>query len=320
MAFIVPVPVYGGRTSVRYMDNYPSPYYYGSPMYGRRRYHGYYPGTVYTYNTRYNEPILVTRSNNSVMLGPLPSDFLTVPSNPATQRLQQEENDHAMAAQLQMMNRSQQVVGRLQVTVVRACLNKNYGMTRMDPYTRLHFGQQVFETQTDPNGAKNPVWNKTFYIYQLPKNFNSFHIEVYDERSLTDDERVAWATITLPQNITQGVPSDQWYKLSGKIGDNLEGSIHIIMSYETGPAASPPMVLYGGSGYPVVGNQYIAPPLPVYQVPQPPPTPAVTDEDVKQVSLMFPSMEEAAVRSVLEASNNNKEVAVEALLSMQQAS
>jgi len=51
-----------------------------------------------------------------VVLGPLPADFLVVPSgDPVTQRIQQVENDHAMAAQMQMTNRTQQVVGRLQV-------------------------------------------------------------------------------------------------------------------------------------------------------------------------------------------------------------
>jgi len=41
-------------------------------------------------------------------------------------------------------------------------------------------------------------------------------MEVYDERSLTDDERVAWVTIPLPQNLSIGTSNDQWYNLSGK--------------------------------------------------------------------------------------------------------
>jgi hypothetical protein len=52
-----------------------------------------------------------------VVLGPLPEDFLRV-NNGCTERQQQEQTDHAMAAQLQMMNRTQPVVGRLQVNKV----------------------------------------------------------------------------------------------------------------------------------------------------------------------------------------------------------
>ena len=114
-------------------------------------------------------------------------------------------------------------------------------------------------------------------------------MEVYDERSLTDDERIAWVTVPIPPTLMQGAAADQWYNLSGRLGDGMEGKIHIIMSYEVGPATSPPLMVYGGATYPMATHYAsTTATLPVYQVPQPPPQPTpppVTEADVKQVGV-----------------------------------
>lgn len=104
----------------------------------------------------------------------LPEDFLRVLLD---QRQIAENKDSQLAHQLQYGGSSPMPIqpyaqiyrepidfgrGRLQIDVVEAKLNKNYGwITRMDPYVRLKVGPRMFETPTSYNGNKNPVWKKS---------------------------------------------------------------------------------------------------------------------------------------------------------------
>ena len=52
------------------------------------------------------------------------------------------------------------------------------------------------------------------------------------QRSFTIDDRVAWAYVTLPQAALNGETVDEWFPLSGKQGDQKEGSINLVMSFQ----------------------------------------------------------------------------------------
>lgn len=66
----------------------------------------------------------------------------------------------------------------------------------------------------------------------LPPGVNKIYVELYDECSFTMDELIAWGHIDIPpQVIEKGTTYEDWYVLSGKQGDNQEGSINLVLSY-----------------------------------------------------------------------------------------
>lgn len=122
------------------------------------------------------------------------------------------------------------VLGRLSITVAQAKLVRNYGLTRMDPYARVRVGHFVYETQTDPNGGKTPHWNRVIHT-QLPTGVSTIFIEIYDECSFKMDELIAWTQIRIPDVVLRGETHEEWFNLSGKQGDNVEGMIDVVMSF-----------------------------------------------------------------------------------------
>lgn len=145
----------------------------------------------------------------------------------------------------------------------------------MDPYVRLRVGHSVYETQTATNGGKNPHWNKIVQCW-LPIGVDQIYVEIYDECSITMDGLIAWGHIKIPQQvIKRGETHEDWYRLSGKQGDNAEGMINMVFSYTTEcrpymptaapvlmvPSATSNSLVFGMPGYSRVGNVYTQPPV-----------------------------------------------------------
>lgn len=101
----------------------------------------------------------------------------------------------------------------------------------MDPYARIRVGHFVYETQTDPNGGKNPRWNRVIHS-QLPQGVTTVSVEIYDECSFKMDELIAWADIKIPDSVLRGETHEKWYPLCGKQGEGIvEGMLFIVMSF-----------------------------------------------------------------------------------------
>ncbi|XP_003385164.1 PREDICTED: toll-interacting protein B [Amphimedon queenslandica] len=278
-------------------------------------------------------------------LGQLPDDFLRVEEVPRSeQRTSSHQRDHPHLVpmtyspqQLGYRHGDGSHVGKLKVTILQAKLAKNYGLTRMDPYCRVRIGHAVYETPTDINGSKNPRWNKTFSV-NLPRGVTSVYVEIFNERYLSLDDRIAWGYYELPTDVFNGETVEEWIPLTGKQGDEKEGNINFIFSlsplhqlvssggvpYQQQPAQYPPGFMPQQPQTQFQGSPVgYYPPTPLMMQPQQQPTavqapsrPPVTDEDVRQMKEMFPTVDNEVVKSVLEATGGNKDQAVTNLLSM----
>ncbi|RNA24367.1 toll-interacting [Brachionus plicatilis] len=255
----------------------------------------------------------------------LPDDFLRVITNQNVQTNQ----DYTLARQLQNeLNRQMEspvlyeqnadlIRGRLQIDFVEAKLNKNYGLTRMDPYVRFKLGNRVLETPTSYNGSKNPIWKKKF-ILNLPPDVDSLNIEIYDEKSFTEDEMIAFVKYPLQSKLFDGVFIDEWIPLSGRLGEQKEGYINIHLLFTPIDQIRPKPIIMQNRMIPNtsdINNQFIQPGI--IDLPQELIATSKTyNEDLSSLKEMFPSFDDDVIKSVYESSGHVKETAIDALIQM----
>uniref|UniRef100_A0A182K5N1 C2 domain-containing protein n=1 Tax=Anopheles christyi TaxID=43041 RepID=A0A182K5N1_9DIPT len=256
-------------------------------------------------------------------LGPLPDEFLRV----TTAQDIQEVSDRQAAYALQSYHNSYtsqmapNFVGRLSITIAQAKLVKNYGITRMDPYVRLRVGHFVYETQTAPNGGRNPRWNRVIHC-QLPAGVDTIALEIYDECNFSMDELIAWTEIRIPPSVLRGETHEDWYPLSGKQGEGLEGSIDMVMSFNN--MVVQPRMIQTNAPVVLVPNVATGTPMPVFVAPnQPqvarPPPPVLTDDDLTRIHEMFPQVDKEVIKSVAVANNQDRDAVINALLQMKES-
>lgn len=273
------------------------------------------------------ELLMKETKRGKVYVGELSPEFLRIPApQPAPQQFNGATQPPQLAYGQQQMLAQQQVamvtVNKLVITVIEAKLNKSYGMTKMDPYCRIRVGHAIYETPTATSGGKLPYWGKTV-ASSVSDDLKYIDVEIFDERAFSSDSRIATGKIAISKTLKKGKSEDDWWPLSGKLGEEKEGMIHLQLSWKIEqkpmyPQLMMPQMMMPAPGYVIPpGVQIGAPgmmPPPQPQRPQPPP---VTEEDLKQIKEMFPNMENDVIKTVLEASGGNKDAAINSLLSMQ---
>lgn len=70
-----------------------------------------------------------------------------------------------------------------------------------------------------------------YFASILPQGINTITLEIFDERSFTMDELIAWTQIVIPQQVFSGETHEDWYPLNGKQGEGLEGMVNLVLSY-----------------------------------------------------------------------------------------
>ncbi|CAF0892582.1 unnamed protein product [Adineta steineri] len=240
-----------------------------------------------------------------VMLGDLPSDFLRV-------QLVEPQIYDSSNAQLEH-HQNPNFLGFFTLTFAEAKLIKNsgpLGLLRMDPYVRFQLGHVSYETPTATGGGKNPQW-KVSYRINLFKGMDKIHLELFDQRSFTEDNFIGECDIEIPREVLDGQTHQHWYPLMGReanINEN-QGDILIVMSFiSTTTEYSSTLENPSFSNSPTMSSlssqsNSITESTLLYTV-----------DDIKTIEEMFPTIDRQIIIDLLEKYGGNKDIVVNHLL------
>ncbi|CAK9298376.1 unnamed protein product [Gordionus sp. m RMFG-2023] len=262
----------------------------------------------------------------------IPANFLRIDhdkpqdaQNVVTARCNPTASDEMLARNLQMQENMAcspyppNCIGKLDITVCQANLTKahtpfNIPFVRMDPYVKIILGNFVFETSTDLNGSTNPNWNQTLFCY-LPYVVNTMNVEIYDERSFTRDEKVAWTSINLPNTFfdsLKGGMEDKWYDLQGRENNENAGKIRIVTNFlpiSVLPNANPICFPTAIPPPPLAPNTMIVPNQIIL-------SPENYEIQMKKLKDMFPNLDVDVIKPIFDANGMDENRTVNALLSL----
>jgi len=239
-----------------------------------------------------------------VMLGELPADFLRI------ELLESQIYDPFLAQQEH--NQNPNFLGHLTLTIVEAKLIKNsgpLGLLRMDPYVRFQIGHISHQTPTASGGGKNPQW-KVSYRLNLFRGMDKIHIDIFDQRSFTEDNFIGECDIEIPREVLEGETHQHWYSLMGRDvnANENQGDILVVMSFASVAVENPSTLEHSSvPSSPTVSSSSsqsnIAETAPIY-----------SSDDIRTIEEMFPAIDRQIIIDLLDRHGGNKDIVVNHLL------
>lgn len=254
-------------------------------------------------------------------------DFLRVTSEEAQMAQDSLLAQSLMAEQRQNLlpawrNESKQF---LTVKIDRADLVKNYGFAKMDPYCKITVENRVFETPTCYSASTKPTWNKSIRC-PCKEKINSFLIEIMDENQFYADSRIAYCNVQITDEMISSQDTHTLaLPLSGTQGEGKEGilflQIHIqdVETFQNDVAEQYQLAValsQNSQGNPETTEAPIQSPQEDSSESQEELPYIPSEGEIKQLHEMFPTVEEAVVKSVLEVNEGNMISSINSMLSL----